>query len=39
MSKPNQALKIYESLANKIKTEFKNFDLILSPAMGYNYWL
>ena len=34
MSKPHQAIKICESLANKIKTEFKNFDLILSPAMG-----
>ena len=34
MSKPNQAIKICESLANKIKTEIKNFDLILSPAMG-----
>ena len=34
MSKPNQAVKICESLASKIKTEFKDFDLILSPAMG-----
>ena len=34
MSKPDQAIKICESLADKIKTEFKNFDLILSPAMG-----
>ena len=34
MSKPHQAIKICESLANKIKNEFKNFDLILSPAMG-----
>ena len=34
MSKPNQATKICESLANKIKKEFINFDLILSPAMG-----
>ena len=34
MSKPNQAAKICESLADKIKTEFKDFDLILSPAMG-----
>ena len=34
MSKPNQAKKICESLADKIKTEFKDFDLILSPAMG-----
>ena len=34
MSKPYQAQKICESLANKIKNEFKDFDLILSPAMG-----
>ena len=34
MSKPNQATKICESLADKIKTKFKDFDLILSPAMG-----
>ena len=34
MSKPNKALKICESLANKIKNEFDDFDLILSPAMG-----
>jgi len=34
MSKPNQAIKICESLAYKIKTELKDFDLILSPAMG-----
>ncbi len=34
MSKPNQAIKICESLAKKIKTEIENFDLILSPAMG-----
>ena len=34
MSKPNYAVKICESLANKIKNEFNNFDLILSPAMG-----
>jgi orotate phosphoribosyltransferase len=34
MSKPNKAIKICESLASKIKTEFKDFDLILSPAMG-----
>ena len=34
MSKPNQAIKICESLASKIKNEFKDFDLILSPAMG-----
>ena len=34
MSKPNKAIKICESLANKIKNEFNDFDLILSPAMG-----
>ena len=34
MSKPNQAIKICESLAEKIVADFKDFDLILSPAMG-----
>ena len=34
MSKPNQAIKICESLASKIQNEFSDFDLILSPAMG-----
>ena len=34
MSKPRHAVKICESLANKIKNEIKDFDLILSPAMG-----
>ena len=34
MSKPNQAIKICESLAYKIQNEFSDFDLILSPAMG-----
>ena len=34
MSKPEHALKICQSLANKIKNNFENFDLILSPAMG-----
>ena len=34
MSKPSQAFKICESLAEKIKREFDEFDLILSPAMG-----
>ena len=34
MSKPNKAQKICESLAGKIKKNFDNFDLILSPAMG-----
>ena len=34
MSRPEHAAKICESLANKIKNEFKDFNLILSPAMG-----
>jgi len=34
MSKPNKAIKICESLASKIKNEFDDFNLILSPAMG-----
>mgnify|MGYP001257768032 CR=1 FL=1 len=34
MSKPRQATKICESLASKIKNEFIDFNLILSPAMG-----
>ena len=34
MSKPNQAIKICESLASKIKKELNDFNLILSPAMG-----
>ena len=34
MSKPNQAIKICNSLANKIENEFGDFNLILSPAMG-----
>ena len=34
MSKPHHAVRICESLAYKIKNEFNNFDLILSPAMG-----
>ena len=34
MSKPSQALKICESLAEKIKLELDEIDLILSPAMG-----
>ena len=34
MSKPSYALKICESLAEKIKSEFDDFNLILSPAMG-----
>jgi orotate phosphoribosyltransferase len=34
MSKPDQAVKICNSLADKIKNEFNDFNLILSPAMG-----
>ena len=34
LSKPTSASKICVSLAEKIKSSFKNFDLILSPAMG-----
>ena len=34
MSKPDQAVRICESLADKIKREFNDFNLILSPAMG-----
>ncbi len=34
MSKPNSALKICDSLAQKISKEINEFDLILSPAMG-----
>jgi len=34
MSKPYKAEKICNSLASKIKNEFNDFDLILSPAMG-----
>ena len=34
MSKPRKAIKICESLANKIKEQISDFDLILSPAMG-----
>jgi len=34
LSKPHKAKKICSSLAEKIKNEFTNFDLILSPAMG-----
>jgi orotate phosphoribosyltransferase len=33
-SKPNKASKICNSLAEKIKSSFEEFDLILSPAMG-----
>ena len=34
MSIPNEAVKICQSLADKIKGEFNDFDTILSPAMG-----
>ena len=34
LSKPNKASKICESLASKINNQLKDFDLILSPAMG-----
>ena len=34
MSKPNKAIKYARSLADKIKNNLDNFDLILSPAMG-----
>ena len=34
MSIPNEAVKICQSLAEKIKNEFTDFDIILSPAMG-----
>ena len=34
LSQPEKAKKICSSLAEKIKKEFKNFDLVLSPAMG-----
>ena len=34
MSKPAKAIKLCMSLAEKIKNEYKDFDLILSPAMG-----
>tara|TARA_B100001250_G_scaffold56054_1_gene43322 strand:+ start:92 stop:673 length:582 start_codon:yes stop_codon:yes gene_type:complete len=34
LSKPDKAYKISKSLAEKIKSSFEKFDLILSPAMG-----
>ena len=34
MSKPSEAFKMCSSLSEKIKKEFEEFDLILSPAMG-----
>ena len=34
MSKPDKAIRLCDSLAEKIKKEFKEIDIILSPAMG-----
>ena len=34
MSKPDKAIQLCQSLAEKIKKEFKEIDIILSPAMG-----
>ena len=34
MSKPDKAVKLCNSLSEKIKSEFENFDVVLSPAMG-----
>ncbi len=34
MSKPDKAIRLCESLSEKIKIDFKDFDIILSPAMG-----
>ena len=34
MSKPEKAIRLCDSLSEKIKTDFKDFDIILSPAMG-----
>ena len=34
MSKPDKAKELCTSLSEKIKNEFNNFDIILSPAMG-----
>ena len=34
LSKPKQASQICNSLAEKIRSSFEDFDLILSPAMG-----
>ena len=34
LSKPKESYKLINSLAEKIKKSFKDFDLILSPAMG-----
>ena len=34
MSKPDKAIKLCQSLSEKINSEFKEFDIVLSPAMG-----
>ena len=34
LSKPKKAFQICNSLAEKIKSSFEDFDLVLSPAMG-----
>ena len=34
LSKPDKSIKLCNSLAEKIKSNIKEFDLILSPAMG-----
>ena len=34
LSYPKKAEKICKSLASKIKKEYKNIDIILSPAIG-----
>ena len=34
LSKPNKAKDLCKSLAEKISNQFKNIDIILSPAMG-----
>ncbi len=34
MSKPDKAIKLCQSLSEKIQDKFKKFDIILSPAMG-----
>jgi Orotate phosphoribosyltransferase len=36
MSKPDKAVKLCNSLSEKIKSEFENFDVVLSPAIGWN---
>ncbi len=34
MSKPDKAIKLCQSLSEKIQDKFKKFDIILAPAMG-----